>query len=248
MLPLHQRIFDEIERAIMDGTWQPGQRIPYEHELREQYQCSRMTVSKALSALAERGMVVRRRRAGTFVAAPQIDRTVMEIQDIGTDALLAGHAYSCIIVTRKVERLGEQEAARLGVENGAEVLRLQCLHVVDGINHAIERRVIMLDAVPRARLELFDSKSPGSWLLEQVPWTEARHVIRAVCADSVTARQLDIPRGSACLVLSRQTWQSQRTVTFAEITHPGERYQFAGTFMPANTLSASAKQRSVKAL
>jgi GntR family histidine utilization transcriptional repressor len=106
----------------------------------------------------------------------------------------------------------------------------------------------MLDAVPRARLEQFDTKSPGSWLLEQVPWTEARHVIRAVCADLAMARLLDIPRGAACLVLSRQTWQNQRTVTFAEITHPGERYQFAGTFMPANTLSASAKNRHAKAI
>lgn len=216
----------------MQGIWQPGQRIPFEHELQTQYGCARMTVNKALSALADRGMIVRRRRAGSFVAPPQIDRTVMEIEDVSTAAMAAGHDYSYQILVRRTERLSNAEAKRLGAELGLEALRLSCLHVVDSRPHAIEDRLIMLDAVPRARFEEFSTKPPGQWLLEQVPWSEARHVIKAVAADAAIAKRLEMPRGAPCLVLSRQTWQAGRTVTYVEITHPGDRYQFAGIFRP----------------
>lgn len=233
MPSIHQRIFDDIERKIMGGIWQPGVRIPAEHELEEMYDCSRMTVNKALSALAGRGMIIRRKRAGTFVAPPQIDRTVMDIQDIGVEAQNAGHVHTYEILSQKVERLDKVESGRIGEAPGAEVLRLECLHFVDSTPHALERRIIMLDLVPRARFESFETKPPASWLLDQVPWSEAKHVIRAVRADATVARLLKIERAEACLSLTRQTWQNKRTVTHVQIIHPGDRYQFAGTFRPS---------------
>jgi GntR family histidine utilization transcriptional repressor len=230
---IHQRIFRDIEARILAGLWPPGHRIPIEQDLVAEYECSRMTVSKALSALVERGMIVRRRKTGSFVASPQIDRTVMDIQDISTEAELAGHMHDYKILSRKIETLGPAEARKLSEPAGTEILRLQCLHAVDGTPNAIERRIIMLDNVPLARNENFALVPPGKWLLAQVPWSKARHVIRAVSADATTARLLQTARGEACLNLTRQTWQNGRTVTYVEITHPGDRFQFAGDFQPA---------------
>ena len=59
---LYQRIRSDIEANIMSGDWPPGHRVPFEHELMETYSCSRMTVNKVLSALADAGLVVRRRQ------------------------------------------------------------------------------------------------------------------------------------------------------------------------------------------
>ncbi|WP_296253579.1 GntR family transcriptional regulator, partial [uncultured Stenotrophomonas sp.] len=50
---LNHRIRSDIEGRILSGEWEPGFRIPFEHELMEQYGCSRMTVNKVLTALAE---------------------------------------------------------------------------------------------------------------------------------------------------------------------------------------------------
>lgn len=65
---LYKKIRADIYQAIASGTWAPGARIPFEHELMAAYGCSRMTVTKALAPLAKGGLIVRRRRAGTFVA------------------------------------------------------------------------------------------------------------------------------------------------------------------------------------
>jgi GntR family histidine utilization transcriptional repressor len=231
--PIHQTIFKDIEGRILSGDWRPGDRIPIEQDLVAQYKCSRMTVSKALTILVERGLIVRRRKAGSFVASPQIDRTVMDIQDISTEAALAGYEHRYEILTRKIDILGAAEAGQLSAPDGAEVLRIQCLHIVDGKPIAVERRVILLETVPLARHESFAVTPPAKWLLAQVPWSKARHVIRAVLADASTAKILQIERGEPCLKLIRQTWQAERLVTYVEITHPGDRFQFASVFQPA---------------
>jgi GntR family histidine utilization transcriptional repressor len=227
---LHQRIFNDIQAAILDGTWPPGHRIPFETELTEQYQCSRMTVSKALSALAERGMIVRRRRAGTFVATP-LNRTVMEIQDIGTQDLLATQLHSYKILANAVSELTAEEAPTVGAPKGAPVKRVQCLHWVDSQAYALEQRIIMLDVVPQARQENFDALPPGQWMITQIPWSEARHVIQALAADANTARLLETKRNTACLKLIRQTFLNQVTINYTEIVYVGDRYQFAGSFI-----------------
>lgn len=228
MASIHQRIFKDIETRIIGGVWPPGHRIPVEHELTKEYHCSRMTVNKALSALAERGMIIRRRKVGSFVASRQIDRTVMDIQDISTEAELAGHEHSHRILMRRIETLDAATAAQLGEPLGAEILRLHCLHVLDGKPNALERRMIMLTMVPSARTESFASVPPGKWLLDMAPWSKARHVIRAVSADAATARLLETVRDEPCLTLIRQTWQKSNTVTYVEFIHPGDRFQFAG--------------------
>lgn len=227
---LHQRIFNDIQAAILDGTWPPGYRIPFETELSQQYQCSRMTVSKALSALTERGMIIRRRRAGTFVATP-LNRTVMEIQDIGTQALLTTQAHSYRIQTNAISELTEKEAQVVGESSGAPIKRIQCLHSVDQKPYSLEHRIIMLNVVPQARDESFDTLPPGQWMITQMPWSEARHVIQALSADATTARLLEIKRNAACLKLIRQTFLHQSTINYTEIIYVGDRYQFSGSFI-----------------
>ena len=69
---LYKQIRLDIERRILTGEWPPGHRIPFEHELMARYGCSRMTVSKALSELAQADLIERRRRAGTLCAPSQI--------------------------------------------------------------------------------------------------------------------------------------------------------------------------------
>jgi len=98
---LHQRIRADIERRILTGEWRPGDRIPFEHELITQYQCARMTVNKAIASLAEAGLIVRRRRAGSFVAHPRMQSVVLEIPDIQAEITARGEKYGLKLLGRK---------------------------------------------------------------------------------------------------------------------------------------------------
>lgn len=229
---LHQRIRDDIETRIMSGEWPPGHRIPFEHELMTTYGCSRMTVNKVLSALAANGLITRRRKAGSVVAAPTTERTFLAIQDFAQEAARQGVPYRFEILRRAVEALDPAGAARMGLPTGAEMLAVVTLHVFGDMPHALEHRFINLAAVPEARQERFAELPPGTWLLRRVPWTEAEHVIRAINADASLARRLHVAAGSACLVLERRTWQAGTAITDARICYPGERHHLAGRFSP----------------
>ncbi|MGH6711039.1 MAG: GntR family transcriptional regulator, partial [Bradyrhizobium sp.] len=90
---LYKQIRLDIERRILTGEWPPGHRIPFEHELMARYGCSRMTVSKALSELAQADLIERRRRAGTFVRRPKFLSAVLTIPDIRAEISALGRSY-----------------------------------------------------------------------------------------------------------------------------------------------------------
>lgn len=232
MTTLAARIRGDVERAIVTGGWPPGHRIPFEHELAAQYGCSRMTVNKVLSELASSGLIVRRRKAGSFVAMPQAERALMAIEDFAEEAARLGVPYRYERQHRAVERLDAAEARTLGVPPGQDILRVAGRHHVGASVIACEDRVISLAAVPQARAEPFDASAPGSWLLHSVPWTQAEHLIRACNADDGLAATLGIQPGAACLVLERRTWLLGAIVTVVQTTYPGQRYRFAGRFSP----------------
>jgi GntR family histidine utilization transcriptional repressor len=230
---IYERIRDDIERRIMSGEWAPGDRVPFETELAEQYGCSRMTVNKVLSALANQGLIIRKRRAGSVVAAPSADRAVLEIQDFALEAKRAGKTYQHRVLHRAVEAIDAATATRTGARAGSKVLCVTTLHLVEGQPEAYEERIINLAAVPEARQEQFEQIPPGTWLLNRVPWTDAEHVIRAVNADAKLHKHLQVPSGMACLLLERRTWQAGVFMTEARISYPGERHRLVGRFSPA---------------
>ena len=230
-MTLSETIQRDIESKILSGQWAPGDRIPNESEFMEQFQCSRMTVNRVLSRLSERGLIVRRRKAGSFVAAPRNDSAMfMEIRDFAREAAGQGRKYRHEILLRRVERLSDARAHSLQLDPGLAVLRVLCLHVLDDQPNAYEDRVISLDKVSAVRDEYFEDAPPGTWLLGHVPWSEARHTIRAINADATLAGILGIAEQVACLVLNRRTWHLGEFVTDVDITYPGEGHELTGQF------------------
>lgn len=231
-LPLYVEIRRSLEAAILTGAWPAGHRVPSELELTARYGCSRMTVNKALSALAAAGLIVRRRRFGSFVAVRPMQEAVLEIHNIQTEIMAGGHAYRHDILGRRRRPAKPDDARRLGVEPGAEVLAVSTLHFSDELPLVLEDRLIALATVPDAAHERFVETPPGSWLLARIPWTEAEHRIRSVGASPVTARHLKIAPGAACLVVERRTWQGGAPVTAVELVYPGDRHHLVGRFRP----------------
>lgn len=64
-----ERIAEEFRDRIVRGDLEPGARLPSETSLAEQYDVCRMTAHRAMNELMRQGLVVRRRRVGTVVAA-----------------------------------------------------------------------------------------------------------------------------------------------------------------------------------
>ncbi len=66
--PMYQQIKDDLLLQIENGTFAPGDRLPTEYQLMEQYQVSRITVVRALNELKANGTIERFPNKGTFVS------------------------------------------------------------------------------------------------------------------------------------------------------------------------------------
>lgn len=227
---LYKQIRLDIERRILSGEWPPGHRIPFEHELMADYRCSRMTVSKALSELAQADLIERRRRAGTFVRRPKFLSAVLKISDIRAEITALGRSYGYQLIKCSRRPANATDRNRLGVDRTGKVIAIACRHSADDVPFAIEDRLIDLDAVPEAASADFATEPPGSWLLHHVPWTEAENAISAISADDAAAQALDIAIGAPCLVIDRHTWRGGRPLTAVRLIYPGETHKLVARF------------------
>jgi len=67
--PIYGKIANAVCGEVVSGRIAPGDRLPTESALAEQLGVNRLTVSRAYDDLQKRGIVVKRRRLGTHVAA-----------------------------------------------------------------------------------------------------------------------------------------------------------------------------------
>jgi GntR family histidine utilization transcriptional repressor len=232
---LGQQIRSDIERHIASGEWPPGQRIPFEHELMAQYACSRMTVNKVLSLLVEKGLIERRRRAGSFVRKPHpnIESVALDIPHIPIDIAVRGHVYGYQLIRRRVRKPRKSMAHELELAPGGSLIAIQCLHLADGKPFALEDRVINPVAVPDALEQDFTQEVPGSWLLQTIPWSRAEHRSKAVNLDRTESALLKVPPGTASLVIARRTWLGKQPITFVRQMFLGDSYDLVAHFRPS---------------
>jgi GntR family transcriptional regulator len=64
---VHNQLFERISSGQYEG---PGDRLPSELELCEEFGVSRPTIREAIARLVEDGVLVRRHGVGTFISAP----------------------------------------------------------------------------------------------------------------------------------------------------------------------------------
>ncbi len=230
---LYQRIRADLEDKILSGRWPPGYRIPFEHELVETYQCSRMTVNKVLSGLAAVGIIERKRRVGSFVAKPVVQSAVLHIPDIQAEIAKRGEAYGYELLARKRRKATKDDLDRLGTDRGCDVLVLSCRHIAKGRPFAYEERLINLDVVPPAVDIDFSQVPPGTWLLGHVPWSEAEHQITATLAGDDARAALALKKPAACLVVERRTWRKSKVITSVRVSYPNDLYRLTARFTPA---------------
>jgi len=68
--PLYHTVQEYIRSKIHSGEFKPGDKVPTEHELKNHFNVSRMTISTAMIHLAKDGLIRRIPGRGTFVIGP----------------------------------------------------------------------------------------------------------------------------------------------------------------------------------
>lgn len=217
-------IRDDVKRRINERVWQPGDLLPNEEEMAREFGCARATVNRALRDLADAGLLVRKRRAGTRVAAFPVSKATLSIPILRLEIEELGAEYRHALLGRTVTRPPPDIAAELDAPAGEPMLHVRALHFADGRPHVYEDRWIDLRGAPRARDVDFSAKNANEWLVQNAPYTRGSLALSAANASAEEAELLRTQEGEALFIVERTTWSGDVPVTRVRLAYrPGHR-------------------------
>src|SRR5579859_3662471 len=131
-MPLYQQLKQRLRNEIARGDYKPGDQLPAEPELIQQFGVSRITVRQALSDLEAEGLVIRRHGKGTFVAERRIVQHLVRLTDFVEDMQMAGLSPSSRVLAFTREDADGEIAAALVLPPQTEVARVDRLRLANG--------------------------------------------------------------------------------------------------------------------
>lgn len=196
-----QRLQSELS-AIIAAT-PPGERLLAEPELAKQLGVSRATLREAMRSFEGQGIIRRRQGVGTFVVGqPPVFETGLEVlESLENQAHRLGLDVSMGDVQINLIQAGPEEAAALGVEQGAGLVRVGRVITTCGRPIAYLVDTLPEDVLTTEDLSQGFTGSVLDLLLRRGDPKLVRSVaeVRAVAAVSEIARSLEIQRGDVLL-------------------------------------------------
>jgi GntR family transcriptional regulator len=128
--PLYLGLQRSLARSLAARRWAPGSALPSEARLAAEHQVSIGTVRKAIDALVDGGMLVRRQGRGTFVASHTPDRLLFRFFHVVARDAPAGDPRELPqtrLLAFRHARASAAVAAALDIPPGAPVLRVENL-------------------------------------------------------------------------------------------------------------------------
>ncbi|WP_066890337.1 GntR family transcriptional regulator [Clostridium nigeriense] len=144
-------ISNDIRNKIIDGIYLPNEKLPYEKDICDEYNSSKMTVKKALDILVAEGLLVKRRGSGTFVKdinPKERDNLIASTQFRGLSSFYANHKVESIILTYKVINPDKNISKKLLVNEEDFVYQIIRVRSVDGVYAVIEEMYMPIQIIP----------------------------------------------------------------------------------------------------
>ena len=220
----------EIMRAkIRDGEWKPGDLIPSERELGEQYKISRMTARQAITELVNEGMFYREQGKGTFVSRHKITQQLIRLTGFTEDIKARGQRPGTQVLSAEMVPVDEDTAERLHISPGQLVFRLQRLRLADSEPLAIELSYINFDGCEKLLEDDLENNSLYRTLETKygLPLMEAEQELEAGLMGEKEAQLLKLSVGSPALFIRRVTYTDRdQPLEYARSVYCGSKYVF----------------------
>lgn len=229
--PRYVKIAASLRRAIAEGRYPVGAQLPTEHALCRQLGVSRFTVREAIRVLSNAGLVRRKPRAGTLVAALPDDtryrHSIGSVRDLIQYAQTTAFHY--VYIGRIA--LSKAQARLMAVEPRAQWIYAVALRrEIDGGKPFSVTRLYLNPALKGIERKLRGNKAPVYSIIERdfgVRIERVEQVISGVVLDEQDAAHLGVPAGTPGLAVRRSYFDDAgRLVELADNLHPASRFAY----------------------
>jgi GntR family transcriptional regulator len=204
-----------------------GDSIPSERQLGVDLSVSRLTVRAALDELVREGYLVRRRGAGTFVAAPKVAKGI-DINSFSDDMRARGMTPASRTLDLRVVPAGARLGRILHVSPAEPVVAVKRLRLADGDPMAIELLHVRQSLVPGMTAADLEENSFYDLLASRYDLSivGGSQTIEPTVTNEEESSVLGVPLHSPALLFERVTRSaSGDIVEFTSSTYRGDRYR-----------------------
>ena len=226
---LYARIRDELRSMIVNGTYQPHQRLPSESDLIKSYGVSRITVRQALGELEKEGLLFKVAGKGMFASKPKPFQSLTRLQGFAEAMSQQGHEIYNRVISFDFLPASKDIALRLGVPEGSSITEVRRVRHLN--REPILFETLYVSSSIGERLIKEDLASRDIFLIEEndygIPLGFADLAIDAVLADAQTAEFLQIAEASPILRVERLTHTEDGTpLNFEYLFCRADNFQF----------------------
>jgi GntR family transcriptional regulator len=227
-VPLYHQVKVAILREIEGGRWSPGDQLPTENELIEQFRVSKITVRQALADLAQMGYIRREQGRGTFVQRPPLEEGPRELTSFTGEMRGHGMSASSHVLQQDTLSAPFDVADCLQVPEGTPVLRLRRLRLAENQPMGLQTSFIPLHLAPGIEQLKFENASLYEILATHYSLhpAAARETHRAILVSREDAALLRVAAGSPALAAERLTRLADgRPLEYVQSIMRGDRYK-----------------------
>ncbi len=226
-IPNYYRVEKYLRDRIRSGALKPGDPVPPESQLVQQFSISRMTVRQALSRLVFEGLIERQRGRGSFVAEARFQHTHV-FPSFEEEMQARGARTSHQLIEKRVEPAEGKVAESLCLAEDTPVVVLERQRLVDGQVVGYEIRYFprwIGDALTEEEIQTQSLVSAMRRVIGRVHSRLKLRIIASV-ARPREARYLDTKVGAPVLV-RENTWfvDPEGPIQYGKSIYRGDRYQ-----------------------
>ena len=228
-IPLYHQLKQLLTDRITARDLQPGDRLPTEEQLQEQYDLSRTTVRLALKELELEGKISRHPGRGTFVTQPKISHSLDPEYNFTTFLKQQGMMPGWRVLSVEWVSATAKLAERLAISSGTQIYQLRRLRLANDEPIGYHTTHVIPNLGENINEKWLEQGDSLDYLRKsgQLGESHANRIIEAVLATEETARLLDVVAGSPILLIRRRIFNPEGTpVEDMRALYRGDRFQY----------------------
>jgi GntR family transcriptional regulator len=213
-------LYHQMKQIVLDkiniGEWKPGDKIPTETELCDQYNISRITARRALTELENEGWVERKPAKGTFVKFPGISQELSKFYSFTEEMQRLGHTSSSKQLRMDILTPSDEVRQALKLELKECVYLLKRLRQANGETIIIDHSYLPCKLFPGIERYNFEKCSLYETLKQSynIVANVAEETIDAVLFTREEAELLEIKKNTPGLLIKRITYSNDIPIEF----------------------------------
>jgi GntR family transcriptional regulator len=226
-IPLYFQLQEILRDKLEEGFWQPGDKLPTEEELCEEFEVSRTTVRRALQGLEIEGVIERSPKRGTTIAPPRTPEHILQ-SIVGSYALIYPQEgrLATKVLEAAVIKPPKHVLAALRLHDDDRVIKIARIRYVDGEPLFWTTAYVPYDICPDFITEDFENHSFFELLEKKhgIFITRASRSVTATIASSRAVRHLGVKPGAPLIrVIVHSYMRDDIPVEYSDTYFRGDR-------------------------